>query len=137
MTALCIYHGNCQDGFGSAWAVRHALGDAVEFYPGVYQNEPPDVTGRDVIMVDFTYKSAVVQKMASTARSILILDHHKSAAADFADFPEGIENLTAFFDMDRSGAGMAWDHYHPGTPRPKLLDHIEDRDLWRHPHAGS
>lgn len=44
---LCIYHGNCQDGFGAAWAVRHALGeDMVEFYPGVYQDEAPDVRGR-------------------------------------------------------------------------------------------
>lgn len=39
MKKLCIYHGNCADGFGAAWAVRHALGDEVEFYPGTYQQE--------------------------------------------------------------------------------------------------
>ena len=37
--------------------------------------------------------------------------------------------MFARFDMGRSGAGLAWDHFHPG-PRPKLIDHIEDRDLW-------
>lgn len=34
---LCIYHGGCDDGFAAAWCVRKALGDDVEFYPGVYQ----------------------------------------------------------------------------------------------------
>jgi oligoribonuclease NrnB/cAMP/cGMP phosphodiesterase (DHH superfamily) len=31
--------------------------------------------------------------------------------------------------MSRSGAGMAWDHFHQST-RPPLIDYIEDRDLW-------
>lgn len=44
MNPLCIYHGNCADGFTSAWAVYKALGNAVEFFPGVYNNPPPDVT---------------------------------------------------------------------------------------------
>ena len=32
---LCIYHGNCADGFGAAWAVWKAHPDW-EFFPGVY-----------------------------------------------------------------------------------------------------
>lgn len=35
------------------------------------------------------------------------------------------------FGMDRSGAGLAWDYFTGGEPRPPLIDHIEDRDLWR------
>lgn len=145
---LCIYHGNCQDGFGAAWAVRHALGDQVEFYPGVYQDPPPDVTGRDVLMVDFSYKRPVIEEMAQTARSILILDHHASAKDDLAGFFNAPSwetwraatdgpalsqalRVVLIFDMDRSGAGLAWDYFHPGIPRPALIDHIEDRDLWR------
>ena len=62
MKTLCIYHGNCADGFGAAWAIRHALGDTVEFMAGVYQQEPPDVAGRDVILVDFSYKAAVIEQ---------------------------------------------------------------------------
>jgi hypothetical protein len=27
---ICIYHGNCADGFGAAWAVRRRFGGAVE-----------------------------------------------------------------------------------------------------------
>lgn len=144
---LCIYHGNCADGFGAAWAVHHALGDGVEFHPGIHQDPPPEVTGRDVVMVDFAYKRPVLEDMARWARSILILDHHKSAAEDLAGYPEppsweawlvaalegrlsqGVR-VAALFDMERSGAGITWDYFHD-APRPRLIDHIEDRDLWR------
>jgi len=150
MKPLCIYHGNCADGFGAAWAVREALGDDVEFYPGVYQDTPPDVTNRDVLLVDFSYKRDVLYEMEKVAYSILILDHHKSAADDLSNYPPPLEgdydpaamwqwarecnapNAThALFDMNRSGAGITWDYFHPDKPRPKLIDHIEDRDLWR------
>jgi hypothetical protein len=146
---LCIWHGNCQDGFGAAWAVRYALGDAVEFYPGVYQDDPPDVTGRDVLLVDFSYKRPVLDRLAASAATVLILDHHKTAAEDLAGFPppgtvyNPLEMLQyqrennapiavhVLFDMERSGAGIAWDYLNPGEPRLPLINHIEDRDLWR------
>lgn len=142
MTKLCIYHGACDDGFAAAWAVRAALGETVEFYPGVYQQPPPDVAGRDVIMVDFSYKRPVIDEMARAAKSILILDHHKTAAADLAGLPGPPEDggdprgwlpdsgVHAVFDMERSGAAMAWDHFY-GEPRPAFINYIQDRDLWR------
>lgn len=163
---LCIYHGNCADGFTAAWVVWKALGENVDFHAGVYQNPPPDVTGRDVIMVDFSYKRDVLIEMVRRARTILILDHHKSAAEDLAGLPLPVglgptgpapadwgfcdvvsgynpdamheaarqcngPPLYGLFDMERSGAGIAWDFFFPGMSRPKLIDHVEDRDLWR------
>lgn len=138
---LCIYHGNCADGFTAAWAVHKRFGSAAEFYPGVYQIPPPDVVGRDVIMVDFSYKRAVLVEMARQAHSLIVLDHHKTAAEDLAGFPSlvGIQSgesvsalgLAVLFDMNRSGAQIAWDFFHPGMPRPKLVDYVGDRDLWR------
>lgn len=150
MKTLCIWHGNCQDGFGAAWAVRHALGENVEFHPGVYQDDPPNVTGRDVLLVDFSYPLAILRAMAQHGRSVLVIDHHKTARDDLAqlhppggtaDSPspfdwwlnhrEGVGNLAAIFDMERSGAGLTWDYLNPGAARPLLINHIEDRDLWR------
>ncbi|MFP4538872.1 MAG: hypothetical protein ACLFPA_11295 [Dichotomicrobium sp.] len=146
---LCIYHGNCADGFGAAWVVRYCFGEDVEFHAGVYQDPPPDVTGRDVLMVDFCYKRPVLDEMANIARSIVILDHHKSAAEDLGDLPEssgdwdtdmemakeavslGDPPVFALFDMERSGAGITWDYLFPRSSRPPLINHIEDRDLWR------
>lgn len=157
---MCIYHGNCADGFGAAWVVRKALGANVEFVPGVYGQEPPEVTGKDVVLVDFSYKYDVLAELAWRAKSIIVLDHHKSAAEDlgrFEPFHAGIEedtrrddgtallgwktahdmansqngpSIACCFDMNRSGAMLAWDHYFPGQEPPQLLRHIEDRDLW-------
>ena len=131
MNELCIYHGKCADGFTAAWVVRKALGAQTEFYSGVYQEPPPDVRGRDVVMVDFSYKRPVLEKIAAEANSLLILDHHKTAAEDLAGLPGAI------FDMNRSGAGLTWDHFNPGVARPRLVDYVEDRDLWRFNLKGS
>lgn len=124
---LCIYHANCADGFGAAWAVRKAFPDT-EFVPKGYNQTPPDVRGRDVLVVDFSYKRPVLLEMAKDARSILIIDHHKTAEEDLVDLPE---NVTAVFDMSHSGAVATWNYFFPGKEPPPLLYHIEDRDLWR------
>ena len=41
--SMCIYHGNCADGFGAAWVVRKALGE-IDFHPGKYKQ------GRDSLV---------------------------------------------------------------------------------------
>lgn len=151
---LCIYHGNCADGFGAAWAVRDGLAlYDIEFYPGVHQQPPPDVTGHDVIIVDFSYKYDVLTEMSYKANSTLILDHHKTAAEDLSKLPVVVEkdgysgfrggalavhcrdnnmpHIGALFDMDRSGARIAWDFFNRGKEPPALINHIQDRDLWQ------
>lgn len=128
---LCIYHANCADGFGAAWAVRKAFqanGRDIAFHAAKYQTPPPDVTGLNVIMVDFSYPRDMLIEMAEKAATILILDHHKSAEAELIDLPG---NIAAYFDMNHSGAMMAWEYFHSGLTPPPLLLHIEDRDLWR------
>lgn len=132
MKALCIYHGNCMDGFGAAWAVREKLGDEVEFHPGVYgHHDYPDVTGRNVIFVDFSYKRPELVKIAEKANTVLILDHHKSAEADLKDIEKEMYNIDCIFDMDHSGAVLAWKYFCPDRPMPLLMHYIEDRDLWK------
>ena len=70
----CIYHENCTDGFGAAWAVRHALRrDNVEFHAAGYDDPPPPVTDRDIVIVDFSYKRLVFDQIAREARTVLEL----------------------------------------------------------------
>lgn len=125
---LCIYHHACADGFAAAWVVRKFFGDGqVDFHPGIYGEAPPDVTGRDVILVDFSYKRDVLLTLSGQAKSVLILDHHQTAEADLVDLPA---NVRTEFDMTRSGAMIAWEAFFPDQNRPLLLDYIQDRDLW-------
>jgi len=124
---ICIYHGNCADGFASAWVVRKAIGESVEFHAGVYQDPPPDVTGKRVLLVDFSYKRPIVEQMLEkTNGNVTILDHHKTAIEDLAGLP-----LHGTMNVDRSGAMLTWEYFFPGEAPPPLLLHIEDRDLWR------
>lgn len=126
---LCIYHGNCADGFASAYIIWKKLGgDNVDFYPGVYQSAPPDTEKRNVIMVDFSYKRDIIIKMAKSAKKVIILDHHKTAEQELIDLPS---NVSTVFDMERSGAMITWDYFHQKEDPPQLLLHIQDRDLWR------
>ncbi len=124
---LVIYHYPCVDGFTAAWAIWKKHPDW-EFYPGKHGDAPPDVTGREVYMVDFSYKRPVLLEMASKATSIKILDHHKTAEADLVDLPE---NVSVTFDMSKSGARLTWEFFHPDKFVSKLVFFVEDRDLWR------
>lgn len=140
---ICIYHGNCQDGFGAAWAVWKRWPDC-EFAPAIYGKPLPDVTGKDVLMVDFSAKAEHLR--ASGARSLVVIDHHKTAQADLAELPtfdgslEAIDfdhGIAVHFDMERSGAVLTWMFCHPAMAVPKLLEFIQDRDLWQFRWIGS
>lgn len=129
---LIIYHGNCPDGFTAAWvahrALRHSTGRDAELFKGSYGDDPPYelAKGRIVYVVDFSYPRAKLLQLRASAAALVVLDHHKTAQADL----EGLDDFCEF-DMNRSGAGLTWDHFHQGTPRPWLVSYVEDRDLWR------
>lgn len=149
---IVIYHDNCADGFGAAWACWQKWGDKVRYVPASYGAAPPDVTDAHVLIVDFSYKRGILAKMATCAKSIIVLDHHKTAQAELDPFrvsataaelgnsistaialaveATGNAPVFAVFDMEKSGARLAWDFCH-GTEAPQLIRLIEDRDLWR------
>lgn len=148
---LCIYHGNCDDGFGAAWAVNWRWPSGVEYFPASYGKPPPDVTGRNVLIVDFSYPYDVLVEMSWKAKRIVILDHHKTAQADLKRLPQmptctptGMEialsecwannmpEIVAHFDMQKSGARLAWEFCRSDAGFvPALIVAVEDRDLWR------
>lgn len=120
---VVIYHANCADGFCAAWLAHKAWPDA-EFIPANYGDEPPDVKGKHVIIVDFSYKRPVLEKMYSEAASLVVLDHHKTAEAELTGLPY------ATFDMNKSGAHLIWD-YLGFVAHNWVMNYVEDRDLWR------
>lgn len=135
---VCIYHGNCADGFAAAWVFRKAVAQGffgkelnveIEYYPSFYQTPPPNVVGKSVVMLDFSYKRDVIDYMLGVANGVLIIDHHKTAIADLS----GIKNpkFEEYFDINRCGAMLTWNYYFPNTEPPQLLKHIQDRDLWQ------
>lgn len=131
---LVIYHGGCPDGFAAAFTISTLFRQEDEYccdlVAGVYGQDPPDVTGRDVYMVDFSYRRAVLKKMCLAARSVIVIDHHTSAEQDLEGLEQEHGNLKVVFDMNKSGSVLTWEYYFK-TPPPRLFLHIQDRDLWR------
>lgn len=130
MNPLIIYHSDCWDGFCAAWVLRNKYPDA-EFHAAHYGTEPPDVTGKRVIVVDFCYPRATMLKLIAESDGVLtLLDHHKTAQADC----DGIESdkCGVTFDMTKSGARLAWEWlYGRHYPSPWIVNYTEDRDLWK------
>jgi oligoribonuclease NrnB/cAMP/cGMP phosphodiesterase (DHH superfamily) len=128
------------------------MGGDAEYYAAYYGQDPPDCKGRKVWLLDFTYPRKVLfDKVLIPSTQTTIYDHHKSAEADL----QGIKNELwdrgvqrdgdkIIFDMQRSGAGITYDDLeaihgkkkgfhlprYNGERRQRLIDYIEDRDIW-------
>lgn len=122
---LIIYHANCTDGFGAAYAAWKLLGDRASYYAAKYGEAPPDVKDKCVVVLDFSYDNATTKRLISEAKSFLVIDHHKSAMVELHDV------TCTHFDMNHSGAMLSWKFFHPGKDAPRMIKHIEDRDLWK------
>lgn len=124
---LVVFHADCADGFCSAWLIWRYHDKGAEFHPATYEAPPPDVTGRDVLILDFSYRRPVLERMHAEARSLIVLDHHKTAQAELV----GLDYCT--FDMELSGAQLTWAYVSEAAPfaqRPWIVDYVADRDLW-------
>ena len=120
---LVLYHAECADGFGAAWAIWKRFPE-VRFLPVKHgEPHPKDLRGERVVIVDFSYARPVLEEIAKEATSLLVLDHHITAEQALAGLP------FAYFDQNRSGAVLAWDWAHD-APAPWLLQYVQDKDLW-------
>ena len=139
MKPLVLFHGGCQDGWCAAWAAWRRFGDAAEYRAVQYGDDPPadDLDGRDVYILDFSYPLDAMERIAKASAQLVLLDHHKTAYdALLKNTPRGFgmvckANDTITIVQDRSGAQLAWDHFHEGQPRPWIIDYVADRDLWQ------
>jgi len=124
---VVLYHGQCPDGFGAAFAAWLKFGATADYIPCNHGDGPPDVTGKSVYILDFSYALADMAQLDSQARELVMLDHHKSAA----DALEGFQCRCGkiHFDLGKSGARLAWEYFHPDAVVPEIIALIEDRDL--------
>ncbi len=120
---IVLYHADCTDGFGAAWALwkRFPKADYIPVKHG--QNPPSGLGGQHVVMADFSYGREVIEQIYREAASFQILDHHVTAQAALAGLSY------AYFDMKKSGAVLAWEWAHQ-EPVPWLLQYVQDKDLW-------
>lgn len=127
---VVLYHAECLDGFGAAWAIWKKF-PAATFTPVKHGLPPPaGLSGKKIVIVDFSYSRPVLEALAKDAASLLVLDHHVTAEKALAGLPY------TYFDQKKSGAVLAWEWAHQ-QPAPRLLLHVQDKDLWQWALPGS
>lgn len=150
-----FYHYPCPDGAFAAFCAHLALSN-VRWCPMTVYSKPEDrlaqaaqAAGTTAYVLDYTGGPDFLRAVASVAKEVYVLDHHKTAAEDCAGVAESVPNLHLTIDMGRSGAGIARDHFAVkgileskyGADRAAalslLIDYVEDNDLWRHTLADS
>lgn len=133
---LIIYHADCADGFTAAWVARRFFMRNLDIEPelrrGIYGQgavTEADCAGREVYLLDFSYRREHVESLARVAKSLTVLDHHESAWKEWGEMGEpgsgkegllyAVGPLHVYFRRDQSGAMMAWMHFNPNwNPKP-------------------
>lgn len=118
-----LYHKNCTDGFGAAYAAWLKYKNKAYYIPVNYGEPVPEIpNGSKVFLIDFCYDGEIVREM-NEKYELIILDHHVSAELNVK-----LANKYVF-DLKKSGASLAWEYFHPHK-KNKLIKLIEDKDLW-------
>lgn len=148
MKPLIIYHNNCADGFGAAFAAWLKFGDEAEYLPMQYGKDYSksenvfEFKAREIYILDFSFPRDIMDMLFTGAKRTVWLDHHKTAfemsgCAELyqvtgTGWPLGeAGDHYTLLDNSKSGAMLAWEYFHPGTEVPMLIRHIDDYDRWQ------
>lgn len=123
---VVIYHMPCPDGFTSAYVAWRKFSDTASYIPASHGNPPPEgLEGKEIYIIDFSYSKETMLMIERNAKSLTVLDHHKTAE-------EAVRSLKNFrFAFDYSGAGLAWQYFFPDKPIPRIVQYIQEGDLNR------
>lgn len=121
---VVLYHADCPDGFGAAWAVWTRCPTA-QFVTARHGQPPPDgLAGKRLVIVDFSYARPTIEQLAGATSALAIVDHHVTAQQTLGDLPY------THYEQEKSGAVLAWEWVHR-TSAPWLLQYVQDKDLHR------
>lgn len=123
---VVLYHAECKDGFTAAWAAWKKFGSAADYIPVKLGNPPPpEVKNKNVYTLDFMYYSPYLEEFMENNKKVIAIDHHISAKDFIKKVPEHV------FDLEHSGAALAFKYFHPEKKMPKMVGLVEEGDLWK------
>lgn len=123
---VVIYHGECPDGFASAWAAWTKFGNKAAYIGARDRSKlPVAIKNKEVYLIDYTYQPDLIKKLIKDNIRVTAIDHHMSQETSIKMTQD------YSYDLHHSGAVLAWNYFHPGKKIPRVLLHVEDRDLWK------
>ena len=129
-----IYHKKCPDGFTGFYILHMAklIHTNAIIQPDVpsAKHMPPDISNKDVIIIDVAYKFEILRDIIIKARSVLFIDHHITIHDDVIKLEKEYKNKFKYiYDEKKSGATLTWDYFFPRKKHPYFIDLIEDNDI--------
>lgn len=147
---LVITHAYCMDGFGAILAAhlfwkqrsyativeQQSLQDppqepAYFYMRHKYQEKDlPDVRGRHVAIFDYSLPAYLMQRVHRDAASYVLWDHHYTARQELGRLTAaGVPRWpNCHFDMERSGAMLAWHFFFGQTAQaPTFIHYMQVR----------
>lgn len=135
--AIVYYHNPCSDGIAGAWCAWNYFEEGSIEYHGCKPDEDimqkllkrrTELTNITIYFID-VLPIRDIPGLCAIAKQVVIMDHHKTNQ-EYIDTLPKLDNLVVHFDLERSGAQIAWDYFNPGFSHPWFIDYIGDRDLW-------
>ncbi len=123
---VILYHKNCPDGFGAAWAAWKKFKERAE-YIGVEHHTPlpKGLKNKKIFLVDFSYTASLMEDLTKKNKEVIIIDHHITGKSVAESIPGSV------FELGHSGSVLTWKYFHPKEKVPWLLKYIEDIDIWK------
>lgn len=123
---LCIHH-NDLDGKCAAAIVGKFTPENVEYFETDYKDPlPENLEGKKVIIVDFSYKPDMMQRLLERVQTVIWIDHHETAK----EYPyQMLPGLRNFDHPGYSGCELTW-KYFSNNQMPKAVELIGDYDKW-------
>ena len=119
-----VYHADCRDGFSGAWVAWKKFGNQAEYIPLGHGDEPPRLSEREVYLIDILPEENELKNIIRLNKSVFAIDHHVSNK-------QLLSMVSRFkFQVDKSAAVLAWEHFFPNQKIPALLNYVQDMDLF-------
>jgi oligoribonuclease NrnB/cAMP/cGMP phosphodiesterase (DHH superfamily) len=146
---VVVHHFPCTDGYASAYTFdRYFKENDVEsttYVPwahtmtthAVEKYIRPQIEGKNVVFVDVAPnpeafpRSVIEGLLRDWPAKCVVLDHHVgvyNAMVGTHNYQDLMDHY--YFDVSRSGATIAWDYCYSDQPVPRLLQLVEDRDIF-------
>ena len=144
---VVFYHYPCSDGITAAAVIANAnTSNDIKYLQWNYSRASnladliDTCRGKNVLFVDCSAKQDVIEKIAQSAETILIIDHHITAKQELSQYITDADvntikdrlaesKIVMVYDVNFSGASLAYKFFHPSRTIPEYIKYIENIDL--------
>lgn len=127
-----IYHKNCLDGYTGflLFTLTNMYCKDSFVYPDIpsAKSIPPNIKGKDVIIIDVAYSKEILENIFKLANKVLFIDHHITIK-DYIDELGKKYNKAIFFNQKYSACGLVWKFFNEKKKLPRFVEFIQDNDI--------